>query len=334
MGGSSGSGGTGGDGGNGGGGAGGMVRIQASLINATGGQINTRGGISVLGGTADFGRYVIAYEARFGADIGAVEGAAPEFYFPADLHRKSPFYESEEGAPFTSPIAGLVGGADAYGLLDNTNILDPFFQDLLDNAPDNASAAVMRVATNPLGDAYISDSLLMVNLTLGSLANPEFGILTAHTSPLLERGIFRDEDFGGSGAEILGELPAGAVYTTLAPTGDPNFPLVVSARVNGASLNYATLFTGDFAYLTPGLDGDFDLDSDIDGSDFLSWQRGESPDPLSANDLADWQANFGAEAGSFAASQTVPEPTSLALLAISLLLGQTVVRHSRYNDCV
>ena len=84
----------------------------------------------------------------------------------------------------------------------------------------------------------------------------------------------------------------------------------------------------------PGLIGDFDLDSDIDGSDFLSWQRGESSDPLSANDLADWQANFGAEAGSFAASQTVPEPTSLAMLAISLLLGQTVVRHSRYNDCV
>ena len=83
-----------------------------------------------------------------------------------------------------------------------------------------------------------------------------------------------------------------------------------------------------------GLLGDFDFDADIDGSDFLSWQRGESPDPLSANDLADWQANFGAEAGSFASSQTVPEPTSLALLAISLLLGQTVVRHSRHNDCV
>jgi hypothetical protein len=31
----------------------------------------------------------------------------------------------------------------------------------------------------------------------------------------------------------------------------------------------------------------------VDGSDLLAWQRGESPNPLSAEDLDDWQAEFG-----------------------------------------
>ena len=38
--------------------------------------------------------------------------------------------------------------------------------------------------------------------------------------------------------------------------------------------------------------GDFDGDGDSDGFDFLKWQRGESPNPLSQEDLAYWKANF------------------------------------------
>ncbi len=59
------------------------------------------------------------------------------------------------------------------------------------------------------------------------------------------------------------------------------------------------------------LPGDFDADGDLDGRDFLLWQRGQSPIPLSAGDLADWQGNFGAGAIS---SVSVPEPNCLALL--------------------
>jgi hypothetical protein len=68
----------------------------------------------------------------------------------------------------------------------------------------------------------------------------------------------------------------------------------------------------------PCLDGDFDCDGDIDGADFLAWQLGDSPNPLSAADLALWQANYGS--GALAASSTaVPEPSTLTLLAIALL---------------
>jgi hypothetical protein len=75
-----------------------------------------------------------------------------------------------------------------------------------------------------------------------------------------------------------------------------NFGAVSSAATQGSS----------------GVEGDFTDDSRVDGADFLAWQRNVSSQTSSQNadDLADWQANFGAVAaaavsGSLAASETV-----------------------------
>jgi hypothetical protein len=70
-----------------------------------------------------------------------------------------------------------------------------------------------------------------------------------------------------------------------------------------------------------GTPGDFDDDDDVDGRDFLLWQRGQSTPggPLSASDLADWQANYGAGTGPLSAVIAVPEPASLAMLALALV---------------
>lgn len=58
--------------------------------------------------------------------------------------------------------------------------------------------------------------------------------------------------------------------------------------------------------------GDFDGDGDVDGRDFLVWQRGESPKPLSASDLADWQTNYGIDNSSQVSSAVpIPEPQSV-----------------------
>ncbi|RIK85061.1 MAG: hypothetical protein DCC67_04505 [Planctomycetota bacterium] len=62
--------------------------------------------------------------------------------------------------------------------------------------------------------------------------------------------------------------------------------------------------------LTAGVAGDYDGDGDVDGNDFLDWQRGGSPNPLSAGDLATWKSAFGSGAGT-AAVGAVPEPASL-----------------------
>lgn len=60
--------------------------------------------------------------------------------------------------------------------------------------------------------------------------------------------------------------------------------------------------------------GDFNLDGNVDISDFLAWQR----DP-SLGDLADWEANYGSVVSTNAAS--VPEPSSFVLFfaAVSVL---------------
>ena len=48
--------------------------------------------------------------------------------------------------------------------------------------------------------------------------------------------------------------------------------------------------------------GDFNSDGNVNGFDFLSWQRGGSPDPLSSSDLDDWQANYGEQVSLVAAA--------------------------------
>lgn len=74
-----------------------------------------------------------------------------------------------------------------------------------------------------------------------------------------------------------------------------------------------------------GLPGDFDGDGDVDGRDFLAWQR----DP-SVGELADWQGNYGA--GSLVAPisdstarsmvhHAVPEPQSVLLVFIVLTIS-------------
>jgi hypothetical protein len=77
------------------------------------------------------------------------------------------------------------------------------------------------------------------------------------------------------------------------------------------------------------LPGDFDYDADVDGADFLAWQRGQSPSPLSVEDLTDWQLNFGA-APLRGASLAVPEPSTVALLSIWLFARR--LRTRRYSS--
>ena len=82
---------------------------------------------------------------------------------------------------------------------------------------------------------------------------------------------------------------------------------------------------------SPALDelpGDFDSDGDVDGTDFLIWQRGGSAFPLSQSDLADWEANYGTVVPLAGALSSVPEP-SAGLLMMMGLLGLNGIRRNR-----
>jgi hypothetical protein len=67
----------------------------------------------------------------------------------------------------------------------------------------------------------------------------------------------------------------------------------------------------------PMLPGDFDSDGDVDGVDFLRWQRTDG----TAAGLTDWQTDYGAPSSAAAAATSVPEPSSLLLLLTSCLFA-------------
>jgi T5SS/PEP-CTERM-associated repeat protein len=65
--------------------------------------------------------------------------------------------------------------------------------------------------------------------------------------------------------------------------------------------------------------GDFDLDDDVDGNDFLLWQQGGSPKPLSTSDLVAWQASYGTFGSPTGVATTaVPEPKTRLMLMLGL----------------
>lgn len=105
----------------------------------------------------------------------------------------------------------------------------------------------------------------------------------------------------------------------------------VSVRVSGAGLgmydtgvNPQSAFFDDFSLQLAGPAGDFDGDGDVDGNDFLVWQRGGSPSPLSVADLNTWKAGMGGAASPSVAG--VPEPTTLALAMGCALAALTLGR--------
>lgn len=68
--------------------------------------------------------------------------------------------------------------------------------------------------------------------------------------------------------------------------------------------------------------GDFDGDGDVDGRDFLLWHRDGSPNPGSASDLADWDANYGT-VPTPAVATTVPEPPTWAMVMLGMAASVT-----------
>ena len=123
--------------------------------------------------------------------------------------------------------------------------------------------------------------------------------------------------------ESLADGAVGFFLSTLHPTtqfgGTGAFPQWYFKESVGSIFfpnSEAATLSIDFAIIE-GLPGDFDEDDDVDGHDFLLWQR----DP-NVGLLSDWQANYGQSNLALPAVAQVPEPSLLLLVAssVSLLL--------------
>lgn len=126
---------------------------------------------------------------------------------------------------------------------------------------------------------------------------------------------FQLEEGGGSGLEVWvaagDQLATGFNSGAFAPLTIDTLPNFFLPANQGLGL---VAGPGTGPVLGPG---DFDSDGDVDGNDFLVWQRGGSPNPLSAADLTTWKANFGNPGGAAA----VPEPSTIGLILTALTAG-------------
>ena len=107
-------------------------------------------------------------------------------------------------------------------------------------------------------------------------------------------------------------IPLNAEFTNpLEPAFTGNsFNLIVYTDSGLADVSEVLSYT--LAEGPSGPAGDFDNDGDVDGNDFLVWQRGGSPNSLSPNDLTEFRNNFGMSS-TVAAAAAIPEPASLLL---------------------
>ena len=244
KGGEGGQGGMGGLGGSGGDGAGGTIKLVASLLNAADASVSAAGG-SRVGEDGD-GRLLLASNAA-NPTVANIEGAVLETF--AGPRALNTFIDGTVNTPY---IAGLLGGAEVFGL---TGLTSGDFPDVVSNA-NGAAAALVRLTSGPgaFADVYAGhDFLFFINLTSGALNNPRLGIgRDGFLDSLKAGGVEADPDFGGSGPRALSTLDAAEVYALLIPSDVEDFNFAADTAGGSEIANTRVLSEGGVLYLDGG----------------------------------------------------------------------------------
>lgn len=311
----------------------GAMTLQSGSINLAGGQggIGTEGNanngangsVNVSGGTLTL---------NAGALLGrsGVASADPLTLANADLNisggsvvANNPITVSGNGADinlsggtFTADTVREAAGGD-LNLSGAGRLAINHFEGALSQTGGTLLSGSSAGITNVTG-AY--------NLSGGAL---EIELFSGGASPMA--GVDFDQLTAGS-ASLGGELQV-LLDSEYTPMPGDLFPIITTT--NGVSGSFAieslpTLAGGlgiELRYgshsvellVTSAAAGDFNNDGVVDGFDFLSWQRGESPNPVSASDLANWETNFGVALPVANKLTAVPEPSCVALIVAGWL---------------
>jgi hypothetical protein len=283
---------------------GGRLRTQTGDVLILTGTLTNNALVDLAGGELDVRR-----EINNNADIDARNGAVLRIAGGTGLDNNS-------GAQLA--ITG--GSVDVFGIVDNNAGAEI--------AVVGGSTAVFHDAVANSGTIFVSASseiALLENLafTPSAALNIALGSQSFGTQSINTLGTV---DVGGA-ATLAGAL-AVSLGSGFAPAAGDSYEILHAAGGRTGTFGAESLpaLSGGLAFdiqYTPtsvilavisALAGDFDNSGRVDGSDFLAWQRGQSPSPLSASDLAAWKSNYGATAT--AAVAAVPEPAALPLLAL------------------
>jgi hypothetical protein len=200
-------------------------------------------------------------------------------------------------------VAGINGTTNNGRILEGTGV---------SNTPGSGGdvGTVATPASDGTGGIIHGSDLSPSTLSL-EIVRLEDGLIQVAT---LVNGIefLRDEiKTTDTGFDVLGPPAFSYDYIAFRNTADFDFVIDnVMVEIFGSNAEENT--------------ADFDGDGDVDGRDFLAWQRGSSPNPFSAGDLALWQAAYNG--GALSAVSAVPEPSALclALLGLSLFVKRGV----------
>ena len=264
--------------------------------------VNFPAEIGDAGAKIDSGRRGGFIGGLFGATTGNMQ-SAPGFAAPIYIRREVDYNvtgtDGSPGAQTGRYEIGIQATAAPVGLFDSSlqNSRGVAYNE---NASYAVGDTVLIVGEYKFVDADINGSADVARLWI----NPTPGDAAAETTPTIADDSLDTPNLGGS-------LPIAAFHMRN-DTNTPGNVLIDEVRVG-------TTFAAVLPAANAGLPGDFNGDEIVDGADFLAWQRGESPQPLSASDLDLWKANFG-NAGAVTSAASVPEPTSLSLAALSAAL--------------
>ena len=172
------------------------------------------------------------------------------------------------------------------------------------------------------GDLIYTTSLVVTGEGEGEIGT---NTISATDGPSL--GVLFDDDpaalmiFGDLILDGTAILEVDYISTMASLDGD-SYTLVTADNITGTFANTQVDADGrlwDISYLgndviitaTTSLPGDFDGDGDVDGFDFLEWQRGY-PTLYDDADLLDWQNNYGTTPLT-PNTAAVPEPSTIVL---------------------
>ena len=180
--------------------------------------------------------------------------------------------------------------------------------------PNQFAATVPIAGVSPAGD--FSPATLEAIPTWAFHARDD-GIVSKN----ITRGVV--DSILSSAGESTPSYPADNDTTTLLEFNSTSLPLKYTEYPTGNHFIwgqvYATAAVYDWMFSHAQF-GDFDTNGRVDGLDFLQWQTGDSPNPYSAVELADWEAHYASPSPLTGNLNIVPEPSSLLLLVLCTLL--------------
>lgn len=176
-----------------------------------------------------------------------------------------------------------------------------------ETASDNLAGGA-SLPDDPLGGIYFRSTYTTTDASDGFSLT--FDLLTVDTYRLR---IFDDDVTKLDVSGQLFNFTAGELINQVS---------IYGSTVTDSSFEQMVYFNNMKIESATGQAGDFNSDGNVDGRDFLVWQRNTA-----VGSLADWQNNYGA--GGLAAISAVPEPTAFSLCSMALVVATSAGRRLR-----